>query len=267
MRLGKHYNIVFFICFIIICGIIVYSCGADIFVRIQKYLLLADRENLYRIIESIPTETISLQNMPIEMKNHIRVFRVPEIDNPTKKANHILKIFLEKYNEYEHYKNDHVIFDELSFSGGYFPTIHTDIEWNKIKNEGIQFWLLEKNENPGNIGNMFLFFNTHLYDKYNNAGIVLKARNNSIVVLSNTLIPHELETIPVDDFKRQTKKFYLNIMPNECIMFHKNVLHMSDYRTLSDKRKSLNFRVYRKGSHGKVIFSNNFNGFSRDLMI
>lgn len=259
-------DILLFTSFLIIIFIL-YCYTSLIWVNFRKISQQYKNKHFYSLLETLKTENITINNIPSELKDYIRIFNV-KLPNNVNKSEYILHLFFKKFPEFKKYKNNYKIIDELNFTGGYFPTIHTDIEWNKIKNNGIQFWYLEYNKNSNNNGNIFLFYNDFLYNKYKNQSIELELdeKKNEIVILKNCIIGYEIDRITVENFKKHTKKYYLNITPGQCIMFKKNVLHMSDNRIENNNRKSLNFRVVFKNKNGNIDKINDLCGFTKSIV-
>ena len=264
-KFNKKYIFYLIIIFIII--FILYNYLSSMWITFKKNMDYFYHKQFYNLLDTIKTENITINNIPHELKNYIKIFNV-SLPNNVNKSEYILHLFFKKYPEFKKYQSNYKIIDELNFKGGYFPSIHTDIEWNKIKNNGVQFWYLEYNNNNNNIGNMFLFYNNFLYEKYKNQGICLylDIKKNEIVVKKSCLIPFELERMSIENFKKYTKKYYLNITQGQCLMLKKNVLHMSDYRTLNNNRKSLNFRVVFKNKNGNIDKINDLCGFTKSLI-
>ena len=52
----------------------------------------------------------------------------------------------------------------------------------------------------------------------------------------------------------EVKLRYVNIRPGECLVFHKNVLHISDPR--ETRRVAINFRVAICDEEGQLAFNN-----------
>lgn len=61
----------------------------------------------------------------------------------------------------------------------------------------------------------------------------------------------------MEDFIKNTIKFYLDFSPGDSILFQKNVVHIYDYRDSSVDRKSYNFRVAIKDNNKLNISSCN----------
>jgi hypothetical protein len=140
--------------------------------------------------------------------------------------------------------NNCVVFDLLFSNIQLFPSIHTDIEWNLLnKSNGFQVWYLYKNNDQ--VGNMFLIetdnvlSNTYLvYNKDNTINIYEQCSKKNVGNYNNTN-------------KLNPSVKYLDMKDGECLIFGKNLYHMSDYR-LSTYRYSLNFRVIIKDEDGGI---------------
>jgi hypothetical protein len=221
--------------------------------------------NINKIIKSIPIkENISINNIPYELRNYIDIIKI----GPSKSSNYILEKYL-KLNNLNNLNKKYLIFDELNFKGGYLPLLHTDTEWNYYANNGFQFWYLLYNNYSTKKGNMFIFYNKYIIEKYKDIGIGFRLNKNkkNINIIKNSFSEEFLEEIPIDIFLKNTFKYYLDIEPYECFIFKKNVMHMSDYRTtFSYKRKAINFRVLIK-ENGKIKIKENESGYVNDNFI
>jgi ectoine hydroxylase-related dioxygenase (phytanoyl-CoA dioxygenase family) len=80
----------------------------------------------------------------------------------------------------------------------------------------------------------------------------LRCKGDEILVIKNCvkseffyMIDEDsiLERIPVRKFIAGTKKFYMDFIPGDTMLFLKNTIHMSDHRTSSKERVAFNFRV------------------------
>jgi len=162
------------------------------------------------------------------------------------------------------------IIDYLDYKTKYYFGPHTDIEWNIIDNDGYQVWYLIKNNNTNNYGNMFIIYNEYLYKKYKkiyyslnidkkNKKKILVIKNCRNILEKNNII---LETLDIDWFKKNTKIFYLDFKPGDCLIFNKNLLHMSDTRG-NKTRHAINFRVIKN----KLKIKYNNCGFIKDKNI
>ena len=210
-----------------------------------------------------------MDNIPNELKPYIRCINIPNIQTD---SNFILNEFIKVHSDLQYASNKLVIFDRLEQPGSYFPSAHTDIEWNKITNFGFQIWSLIQNNNNNNIGNMYLLYNPYLWEKYKNTSINLRIYKNKIAVVKNCKFSeclryiksdYILELIPIPEFIKNTKKYYLDFKSGDSILFKKNVLHMSDYRDTTTKRQAFNFRVAIK-ENNKINISDSNCGYVND---
>lgn len=247
-------------------------------INLNKYFTYSQNNQLYKILDLMPEYEISINNIPNELKSHLVIYNISnikEIDkmNNKTKSETVLSILASNNKTINNLYNRLHIFDTLSFTGSYFPSIHTDIEWNKIQNDGFQVWCLVENYNKNNIGNMYILYNDYLYNKYKDIGINLRIYNNKIAVTKNCynkemfqfIKPKNiLEYMSINTFMQTTKKFYLNFKEGDCIVLNKNIIHMSDYRTSSNLRKAFNFRVAIK-TNNKLKLSNEKCGYVHNI--
>jgi hypothetical protein len=230
----------------------------------------------YSIVEQIPEQRITVDNIPPELKSQISCINIPnihEINKKKNKADIVLNIFARKHKSISDIYKKLYIYDTLSFSGSYFPTAHTDIEWNKVRNDGFQIWSLVENKNKEKKGNMFILYNEYLYNKYKDTAIFLRIHNGKIAVIRNCYQSEFMwwvnpkfiyEYIPISKFIEDTRKYYLDFQSGDTILFLKNTLHMSDYRDSSGNRKAFNFRVAIK-EDGKLKLSKDSCGYVHNL--
>jgi hypothetical protein len=215
---------------------------------------------------------ITSDDIPSEFKRRIQIIHVSGWNRIKSRKGRCEAIIEEiKRTRVRRINSDAVVFDVLEASGSYLPSMHTDTEWNLVRNKGFQIWCLEYNHNSPQLGNMFLFHNEYLRRRYRRTYYYLRQFGDNVYVIRNCLksenaltgkplTKYVLEVIPVDTFVQQTKMFYLDIHPNDCLVFDKDVLHMSDYRDKSTSRKSLNFRVaYKKD--GELTYSQSSCGY------
>jgi hypothetical protein len=138
--------------------------------------------------------------------------------------------------------DDCIILDLITVSGQPFTTIHTDIEWNLFNNsDGFQVWYLYNNNNI--FGNMFLF-DTDIVKPYS-----YLLYNNKNIVQHDQCSQQIINTYNYDNINLKIK--YLNMTNGECLIFGKNLYHMSDYKN-SKYRHAINFRVIIKDSDGCI---------------
>jgi hypothetical protein len=138
--------------------------------------------------------------------------------------------------------NDCVIVDLIKSDIQTFPSIHTDIEWSIFDNsDGFQAWYLYKNDD--NVGNMFLFetdiVKSHSYLSYSENNVSIFEHADQTII--NTLKHSDV----------RPKVRYLNMKGGECLIFCKNLYHMSDFRK-STYRYSINFRVILRDADGGI---------------
>lgn len=123
-----------------------------------------------------------------------------------------------------------VVVDIINTYGSYFPSIHTDIEWNYYPMNGFQVWVLISNENHDK-GNMF-FFET------NDA---IAGGGNSVNIEDKCFVCERKKERKTIELKNTAR--YVNIREKNCVFFNQNMLHMSDFRQSDNTRHALNFRV------------------------
>lgn len=285
--LNNKYILYFFILFIFV--ILFFKYKEKIYLYFYSNIQNASNIKFHHLLENIKTTNISINKIPNELKNHIICYHVNLLNNPSSFVNRNQKInsILEKLNKinysnsfFRHNKNNLVIMDVVDHPGTYFPSIHTDIEWNSIENKGFQIWCLEKPQipnNKNNIGNMFLYYNEYLFKKYYNIGIFIRLENNEILILKNCILAelpgvklnknYLLEKMSIKQFLNSTKKYYLNFRPGDCIAFKQNILHSSDYRIKNSNRISFNFRVIIKNNQDQIQISKNNCGYLHNLKI
>ena len=137
--------------------------------------------------------------------------------------------------------NDCCVIDVLNYSGAYFPKLHNDMEWTYLSENtpGFQVWYLIKND-ENEKGNMFI---SKIHDK---CGIQQISMTQNMLFFKNNGSILKNGSPSNDAFVASLKKpslKYVNIKPGECLVFHKNLLHMSDPRKIDGKRVAINFRV------------------------
>lgn len=149
----------------------------------------------------------------------------------------------------EFFTDDICVLDylDLSFSGGYAFSAHTDTEWNAISNEGYQAWVLVHNNNKQKIGNIVFIYNEYIDTKYRGSGYTLLVRDPFLVINKNCGIFSKnvlLEKVDLQWFFKNTTVFYLDIDEGDCCVFDRSLCHMSDVRG-SAERHAINFRVIK----------------------
>lgn len=267
-------NIIIYIFIFLIILVCLFSIVYVNRVNIYKMYAFNINKPFFKIVDQIETKNITINNIPDELKEYIQCLNIPNIQ---KNPELILNQFINQNKSLQKYKNDLFIYDALDFSGAYFPSAHTDIEWNKIKNDGFQIWSLIKNDSP--TGNMFIFYNKYLYDKYKDHAIFLRMYKQNgkdcIAVIKNCKYSEFLnfinkkyiyELLSIEEFIKSTKKYYLDFKSGDSLLFKKNVIHMSDYRNQTNHRQAFNFRVAIKHNN-KLKISNSSCGFVNDSSI
>ena len=139
--------------------------------------------------------------------------------------------------------DDIVVIDVIASRGAYFPSIHTDIEWEMYSGAGFQVWMLL--ENWKEKGNMFMFESDETYE--HGGGASVKVCNNQLMI-KKTLSP-EWKQLSI----RRT--LYLAFQCGDLVVFNQNMLHMSDFRINADSRLAINFRVLIRKPCGGINFS------------
>ena len=256
--------IIIIIGLIVVC-LVIYHFNSDkiknfLLENFYKQRLYSLNKDFFNIVERLPIRHMSKNNIPECFNCRLNIVNVPDLKNietNKEKVKKVMDVLCEKTEWEDYCRDDIVVFDLLVSVGAYFPSAHTDTEWNKISNDGYQVWCLESNTNPEKKGNMFLFYNESL-TKYNDIGYFLRKRGDDIWVVKNCkwseniwgTINKEnlLEKIPIDTFVKETTKYYLDFEDGDCIAFAKNILHMSDYRDKTKSRKAINFRVAIKNA-------------------
>lgn len=250
---------------IIISNINIYDIFFNISLRAYKYISydknIMLHKNFYKIfknIENINSKNFNKYDKVNVAKNSINQYKIIDIRNKHFFMENIMENIDINESLYQFLQiclkniildgqnvniDDCVIVDLLKTNIQPFPSIHTDIEWGIFdKSNGFQVWYLY--ENDEDIGNMFLFetnnvmSSTHLlYDK---KGISVRDQcDNKILKKYKNY----------DDINISVK--YLNMHKGECLIFGKNLYHMSDFRK-SLNRKCINFRVIIKDKDGGI---------------
>lgn len=140
---------------------------------------------------------------------------------------------------------DRCVFVDVLYSNlQSFPALHTDNEWGVFdKSDGFQVWYLY--ENDENIGNMYL-----LETDYVLPSSFLVYNEDGTVTMYDQCGDKEIKTFS-DKTKLKADIKYLKMKSGECLLFGKNLYHMSDYRK-SKYRYSVNFRVIIKDPDGGI---------------
>ena len=210
------------------------------------YNIFLKKKNIkiYEIIYSMKYINIDINNIPNILGDKIGIYNIKNIVNIKDKKELISKILNKLDKKRFQTKNINVI-DYLDFKTRYAYLPHTDIEWNLIENNGYQVWYLVKNDNEHNFGNMFILYNDYIFNKYKNISYTIRCKNNKIEVCKNCKYESKseiLEVLSIEWFKKNTQLFYLNLNQGDCLIFNKNICHMSDIRG-NKVRHSINFRV------------------------
>ena len=270
----RNRSLLFSFIIILFCIMLFKMYHLDIKLFIMKHFTYNIQSNMYKLLDTIRIININENNIPFELLDKIYIFNsgdIKKLKSSKEKCKKILDELCNKINKLDcRRRNDFVLFDAINSKGGYFPSIHTDIEWNKIKNDGFNVWTLEYNNNDKKIGNMFIFYNKYLQQKYKNTGLFIRYKNDKIYIYKSctqtsseyiglNIDKYLLETMTKEDFINNTRMYYLDFKEGDTIVFDKNIMHMSDYRDKSNKRKSFNFRIAIKDKKKNINFINNNN--------
>lgn len=240
--------------------------------HVLRHRIRAQNRTMIDTLRRMDIHYITSDDIPSEFKGRIQIIHISEWNRIKSRRQRCEAIIEEiKRTRVRRITSNVVVFDVIDASGSYFPTMHTDTEWNLVRNKGFQIWCLEYNDNASRMGNMFLFHNEYLRRRYRHIYYYLRQYRDNVYVIRNCthsqsvltgkpLPQHVLDIIPVDTFVEQTKMFYLDIHPNDCLVFDRDVLHMSDYRDRSLNRKSFNFRVAYK-TDGELKYSQSSCGY------
>lgn len=199
----------------------------------QKINVDRNKINEYKII--------NLKNLMVNAK------QLQQFNNPDKH----LKTLLSGILPHVHLNNrkltieDCVIVDLLVPKGSYFSSIHTDVEWDIFnKSDGFQVWYLIENDKP--VGNMFILNTNHVKPATN---LEFK-KNGKIIQVPNGYINNN-QNILLDESIRDDPMYYLDMEPGECLVFCRNLYHLSDFRA-RNSRSAINFRVVIKDKDGGI---------------
>lgn len=280
------YEKIFYVTLIIILFVILfffYKNNERVYLYFYSDIQNKSNLKLNQLLENLHTYPITINNIPFELRNKIVCFHVDLMNKPSKnitrqqKINSTLdKLSKTNNNIFKFNKNNLVIMDVVDHPGTYFPSIHSDIEWNFIQNNGFQIWSLEKrHSNSNDVGNMFLYYNKYLFNKYNGVGIYIRLENNKILIVKNCILSeipgliinknYILESMSINDFMKNTKKYYLKFNEGDCIAFNKNILHCSDYRVKNSSRISFNYRVVIKNKNQNIHINKDNCGYVHKL--
>ena len=234
-----------------------------IVVRMLKHHQQKVNADLYLVLDGMHTNYITRTSVPESLRRRIHIVNVRGLAelSARQKCGAVLKKLCDA-GALAACRKDLVVFDVLHHIGAYFPSMHTDTEWNKVENSGFQIWCLEHNKNREKVGNMFIFENAYLEQKYKGTMIFVRPRGGKILVVNNCLWSegllggvrdaYILEEMTVEQFVNTTTKHYLDFEDGDCMMFAPDLLHMSDYRDTTDLRRSFNFRVVIKDANGNL---------------
>lgn len=251
----------------ILASLLLKKPAETLVVKLLRWKQRRVNKEIYAILDRIPTTDITRTTIPASLRSRMHVINIPnfkELGSAREKCDVVLTAFCEDGVGFwkDTCRTDLVVFDVLEHNGAYFPSMHTDIEWNKVSNDGFQVWCLEYNENSSKKGNMFVFENDRLA-KYKDTKYFVRMEDDKILVVGNCLHAENiigsgvrqdyvLETMTPEEFIESTKKYYLDFEEGDCMVFDTNLLHMSDYRDASDLRRSFNFRVALKDENGDL---------------
>lgn len=144
---------------------------------------------------------------------------------------------------------DCVIVDLIQSSGQYFPSIHTDVEWETYnKQDGFQIWYLFKNKSD--VGNMFILDTPHVIP----ATHIFFDDDRNIEIRSQDSA-EKMAAYTIDDL--DVKIMYLDMSEGECLIFGKNLYHTSDCRFPLNDRIAINFRVLLRNDDGSIYINPN----------
>jgi hypothetical protein len=212
----------------------------------------------YKNIENINSNNF-INNYKINAsKNSINEYKIINMINEYKYVDNIVKNININNNIYNITKNllpniningkninieQCVFVDLLKSNVQSFPSIHTDIEWGVFNNsDGFQVWYLYENEDT--VGNMFLF-DTEIVKPFT----YLEYKKDGKFIMKDQFSYKTIEEYNINNMKMKVK--YLNMKKGECLIFGKNLYHMSDFRQ-SKYRYAINFRVIIKDSDGGI---------------
>tara|TARA_B100000683_G_scaffold77283_1_gene76414 strand:+ start:2157 stop:3065 length:909 start_codon:yes stop_codon:yes gene_type:complete len=154
--------------------------------------------------------------------------------------------------------DDVVVVDVLESRGAYFPSMHTDVEWNMYPTDGFQVWMLLENDDAAGVGNMFIF------DTDVRSGGGARITYDERRGLQAELPDHRGRPQPARPLDIQQAR-YLDFRPGDCIVFGQNLVHMSDFRSHAAGRRAVNFRVLIRDENGRVPFRPFAGGASKVL--
>lgn len=231
-------------------------------------------KKIFDLIYQMNYENIDINNIPKILEDKINILQIDnfnhrDVDN--KKI--LIKKIIDKIksNKNNIFPTEQLrVLDFLNFKTPYHWGPHNDIEWNLVENDGYQVWFLLKNDCPSNFGNMFLMYNHYIFNKYKDIIFYqITVRNNMVVLYknckNNSFFLRDgdiLEIFSIDWFLKNSYLYYLNIQPNQFLVFNRNICHMTDIRN-TKKRHAINFRLMQND----VLYKNNNCGFVKKKVI
>ena len=212
------------------------------------------------MLDTMPYEHITRKTIPDSLRGKIHVISVPQfpkLSSQREKCELILDSFCKSGAWEDTCRTDAVVFDVLEHVGAYFPSIHTDTEWNSVMSHGYIF------ENP-------------ILEKTLNHSFFIRSQGEELLLVKSCARAeyyhrygvnprYILGRMSIEQFVRTTKMYYLDFEPGDCMIFKKNLIHMSDYRDNTKLRKSFNFRVAHTNRYGKLDFSSERCGFVKSI--
>ena len=268
----KYAGVLIFVLIFIIILVYIYKFRPDlvqhIFVhsqlKIHKYSEdLEWQKHFFKIFRNI--SNISIDQFDLNQKinadrNKINEYKIINLKNLMVNAKQLqrfndpskhLKTLLSSILPHVHLNNrnltieDCVIVDLLVPKGSYFSKIHTDVEWDIFnKSDGFQVWYLIKNDKP--VGNMFILNTNHVKPATN-----LRVKKNGQINQEPNGNINNNESILLDESIRDDPMYYLDMEPGECLIFGRNLYHLSDFRDVNS-RSAINFRVIIKDKDGGI---------------
>jgi hypothetical protein len=215
---------------------------------------------IFRNISNISIEQFDLNQKINADRNKINEYKIINLKNLLANAKKLqrfndpakhLKTLLSGILPHVHLKNrkltieDCVIVDLFVPKGSLFSKMHTDVEWDIFnKSDGFQVWYLIENDKP--FGNMFILNTNHVKTPTN---LIIK-KNGKINQEPNGDINNN-QSILLDESIRDDPMYYLDMKPGECLIFGRNLYHLSDFRD-GHSRSAINFRVVIKDKDGGI---------------
>ena len=146
-------TIVFLLC------VYAYIHRTSIYTKLYMYYTMSTNTRMFEILDSLRLTNIDINNIPFELNEYIYCVHVPDINNKVNTRDKVVSILnkISQVNtEVRDRRGDLVVIDVFDLRGSYFPSMHTDMEWNALDNNGFQVWCLESNTHKLNYGNMFI---------------------------------------------------------------------------------------------------------------